>query len=401
MVTETDDSMLLRVLGSLNEAQKRWLLGREALRRGRGGIKDLCALTGISKPTVIKGIRELESGTVLLAEGRVRRPGGGRKKIKDTHPTLTKTLSALLEETTAGDPMRLLKWTSKSTYKIRDYLQGEGYAISEDTVCRLLKEIGYSLQGNVKTKGGAHHPDRNAQFQYLHEQAKAFVGSGDPVLSVDAKKKEKIGDFKNSGVKWRKTGEPREVNVYDFLELAEGQAALYGAYDPQRNAGMVNVGMSHDTAEFAVESIRRWWRRVGQHHYRSARRLLICADGGGSNGSRNRLWKYALQEFADNARLPITICHYPPGASKWNAIEHRMFSFISINWQGEPLVSYETVIQLINATTTKTGLKVKAILDKHRYRTGIKISDDEMKRLSIHGHDTFPNWNYTIAPRRG
>jgi len=360
----------------------------------------MCTLTGISKPTVIKGIRELESGTELLEEGRVRRPGGGRKKITDIHPALTKDLHGLLEATTAGDPMRLLKWTSKSTYKIRDYLQGRGYEISEDTVCRLLKEIGYSLQGNVKTKEGRNHPDRDAQFRYLHEQAKAFIGSGDPVLSVDAKKKEKIGDFKNSGVKWRKTGEPREVNVYDFLALAEGQAALYGAYDPQRNAGMVNVGMSHDTAAFAVESIRRWWRHVGRHHYSSSRRLLLCADGGGSNGSRNRLWKWAVQEFADTTGLSITICHYPPGASKWNAIEHRMFSFISINWRGEPLVSYETVIQLINATTTKTGLKLKAILDKHIYPTGIKVSDEEMKKLSVKGHDTFPHWNYTIKPRR-
>ena len=399
MATETDDTMFLRLLDSLNEAQKRWLLGREALRRGRGGIKEMCQLSGVSKPTVMKGIRELQLGTTLLEGGRIRQSGGGRKKIKETNPEIAESLRAILEETTAGDPMRLLKWTSKSTYKIRNYLIGLGYTISEDTVQRLLRDFDYSLQSNIKTKEGASHPDRDAQFRYLHDQAKPFVQSGDPVLSVDAKKKEKIGEFKNPGVKWRKSGQPREVNVYDFIELGEGHAALYGTYDPQRNAGMVNVGMSHDTAAFAVESIRRWWRHMGKQYYPSARRLLICADGGGSNGSRNRLWKFALQDLADDLKLTLTICHYPPGASKWNKIEHRMFSFISINWRGEPLVSYETVIQLINATTTKTGLKVKAILDKHTYLTGIKISDEEMNALYVKRHDIFPQWNYTIAPR--
>jgi hypothetical protein len=399
MVANVDDNMLLRVLGSLSESQRRWVLGREALRRGHGGIKTMCDLTGVSKPTVLRGIRELKSGAPLLGSARARQSGGGRKKTEDVHPEVLKRLEEILDESTAGDPMRLLKWTSKSTYKISDHLSTLGYSISEDTVQRLLKSLDYSLQGNVKTKEGPRHPDRDAQFRYLHEQAKAFVHSGDPVLSIDAKKKEKVGNFKNPGEKWRKSGQPREVNVYDFVELGEGHASLYGAYDPERNAGMVNVGMSHDTAEFAVESIRRWWRQIGRLHYPRAQRLLLCADGGGSNGRRNRLWKYALQTFTDDIGIPVTVCHYAPGASKWNKIEHRMFSFISLNWRGEPLVSYETVIQLINATTTKKGLRIKAVLDKHSYETGIKITDDEMKTLCITGHDTFPHWNYTISPR--
>ena len=399
MDERAEQTLFVKILDTLNEAQARWFVAREALLRGRGGIREVCTLTGVSKPTVIKGIKELRSGETLGGEGRLRRAGGGRKRIVEHSPEIQSVLSGIMEETTAGDPMSLLKWTNKSTYKIRDQLQDLGYAISEDTVRRMLKAMDYSLQANVKGKEGASHPDRDGQFRHINELAKEFVSSGDPVVSVDAKKKERIGEFKNSGQNWRPKGSPRQVNMYDFPDLAEGTASLYGAYDPQRNAGLVNVGMSHDTAEFAVESIRRWWARWGRRQYPQANRILICADGGGSNGSRNRVWKYCLQQLANQFTLPITVCHYPPGTSKWNKIEHRMFSFISMNWRGQPLVSFETVINLISATTTKTGLKIKALLDTHEYLTGIKISNKQMEELAIESHQLFPQWNYTITPR--
>lgn len=390
---------MLKVLDTLDEGQRRWFVAREAMMRGRGGIKEVCALTGVSKPTVIKGIKELKSGKDLSRESRIRRPGGGRKRIIEQRPEIRDIIVSIMDETTAGDPMSLLKWTHKSTYAIRDELRALGHSISEDTVRRTLKEMDYSLQANAKNKEGKDHEGRDRQFRYINGRAKAFARSGDPIISVDAKKKERVGEFKNSGRNWRPKGSPREVNIYDFASLSEGTACLYGAYDLQRNAGMVNVGMSHDTAEFAVESIRRWWKRFGRRQYRKAKRLLICADGGGSNGSRNRAWKFHLQELADNIELPITVCHYPPGTSKWNKIEHRMFSFISMNWRGEPLVSFQTVIELISATKTNTGLKVKALLDTHEYLTGVKISDEQMARLKIKPHRLFPKWNYTITAR--
>ena len=393
----TENEVLMQVFSTLDEAQRRWFAAREAMLRGHGGIKAICDITDLSKPTVIKGIKELKSRASLLMEDRIRRPGGGRKKIIDETPEIKEALAAIMKEATAGDPMSLLRWTYKSTYTIRDQLQKLGFTISEDTVQRLLKDMKYSLQTNAKMKeGGKNNADRDKQFRLINETAKQFVHSGDPVISVDAKKREQIGNFKNSGRSWRPKGTPHEVNVYDFFYLAEGKATLYGAFDPEKNRGMVNVGLSRETAEYAVESIRRWWRYIGFRQYPNAKRLLICADGGGSNGSRSRLWKFQLQQLADRIGLPISVCHYPPGTSKWNKIEHRMFSFISMNWKGEPLVSFETVIGLISGTKTKTGLRVKALMDKNTYKTGIKISDEEMAEINIKYHRSLPLWNYTI-----
>ena len=390
---------MLRVLGTLNEAQTRWFVAREAMLLGRGGIAEMCRLTGVSKPTVIKGMKELKARPELGMGERIRRPGAGRKKLEDRNPGIGEALQAIMDETTAGDPMSLLKWTSKSTYQIRDQLAELGYVISEDTVRRRLRTMEYSLQANEKTKEGGSHKDRDGQFRYINDLAGTFVKRGEPVLSVDAKKKERIGEFKNPGRRWRRKGTPPQVNVYDFPSLAQGTAIPYGTYDVQHNSGMVNVGMTHETAEFAVESIRRWWQYLGRRQYPQAHELLICADGGGSNGSRNRAWKFHLQDLADELGLAITVCHYPPGASKWNKIEHRMFSFISMNWRGEPLVSFETVINLISATLTRTGLSIKASLDTNEYQTGEKISDQQMQKLQIRPHEVHGQWNYTIAPR--
>jgi Rhodopirellula transposase DDE domain len=390
----------LKILETLNEAQTRWFVARDAMLLGHGGIKKMCELSGLSKPTVIKGIKELKSKKNLCEGGRIRQPGGGRKKIEEKAPEILKILKEIMDETTAGDPMGLLKWTSKSTYKIRDQLKGMGYSISEDTVGRRLKEMGYSLQANVKTWEGVSHKNRDSQFQYINNLAKKYVNEGNPVISVDAKKREIIGNFKNSGKKWRPKGSPKKVNVYDYPSLSEGKAIPYGTYDIQKNKGMVNVGISHDTAEFAVESIRRWWFHFGYKHYPKAKRILICADCGGSNGYRNRAWKYNLQKLSDEIPLSITVCHYPPGTSKWNKIEHRMFSFISMNWRGEPLVNFETVINLISSTITKNGLGIKALLDTEEYETGKKISDDQMKKINLTFHKTNPKWNYTITPKK-
>jgi len=311
---------------------------------------------------------------------------------------MAQRLGRIMEETTAGDPMSLLRWTSKSTYQIRDELRRSGHPVSEDTVQRRLKEMDYTLQANVKTKEGSAPPERDQQFRYINRLSQQYVARREPVISVDAKKRERIGAFKNTGRNWRPKGQPLEVNVYDFPHLGVGTATLYGTFDAQANQGMVNVGMSHDTAEYAVESIRQWWRRVGRREYGRARRLLICADGGGSNGSRSRAWKYFLQQLSNESGLEITVCHYPPGTSKWNKIEHRMFSFISLNWKGEPLVSFETVIQLISATTTRTGLIIKARLDKRIYATGIDIAKEEMEKLNLRVHEKNPQWNYSLSP---
>ncbi len=295
--------------------------------------------------------------------------------------------------------MSLLRWTNKSTARIAEELTRRGHPTSDETVRRRLRKLGYSLQANVKAHEEGSGAGRDEQFRYLNRQVKKYRARGEPVLSIDAKKKERVGNFKNSGQTWRPKGEPLEVNIYDYPHLGEGPAIPYGAYDVRRNEGFVNVGMSHETAEFAVESLRRWWKLFGRRHYPQARRLLLCADGGGSNGTRNRAWKYHLQHFADQVGLEVTVCHYPPGTSKWNKIEHRMFSFISLNWKGQPLVSYETVVSLIGATRTKTGLRIKAALDTRQYEAGVKISDEEMERINLRPHSTNPFWNYTISPR--
>jgi hypothetical protein len=377
---------MVKLLTTLDEAQKRWFVGREAMLLGHGGLKRMCELSGLSKPTVIRGIRELKGKEKLRDEGRVRQAGGGRKPLQEQDPEALNLLQRIMEENTVGDPMSLLKWSSKSTYQIRDQLVALGHPMSEDTVARWLKELDYSLQANVKEREGSSPPERDSQFRYINALAKKYMARREPVISVDAKKKERVGAFKNGGRQWRAKGNPVEVNVYDYPSLAVGTAVPYGAYDLQRNQGLVNVGMSHDTAEFAVESIRRWWSKIGRPVYPKACRLLICADGGGSNGSRNRAWKYHLQELSDQIALEITVCHYPPGTSKWNKIEHRMFSFISMNWKGQPLASFETVINLISATKTRTGLNIRAVLDESHYEKGLSITDEEMQKLRLRKH---------------
>jgi len=397
VIQRNPDDLMLKVLDALNESQARWYVAREVLARGRGGLKAMYELTGMSRPTILKGIRELR-GQKGLPRERVRQPGGGRKRLEESDPGLQTALERIMEENTAGDPMSWLRWTNKSTVRIAEELTRLGHSVSDETVRRRLADMGYSLQANVKNLEES-AAGRDRQFRYINRQVKQFLARQEPVLSVDTKKKERVGNFKNAGKAWRPKGQPMEVNVYDFPHLGVGPAIPYGAYDQQRNEGFVNVGISHDTAEFAVESVRRWWRWIGRRRYPEAQRLLLCADGGGSNGSRNRAWKYHLQQLADQSGLIVTVCHYPPGTSKWNKIEHRMFSFISLNWQGKPLVSYETVINLIGATRTATGLRVKAKLDTRYYEAGVKISDEEMKQISLRTHSTNPEWNYTISPR--
>jgi hypothetical protein len=396
----TADDLLLKVLGVLNEAQARWYIAREALARGRGGLKAMHELTGISRPTILKGVRELRELDELGSGERVRQPGGGRKRLEASDPGLERALERIVGESTAGDPMSLLRWTNKSTSRIAQELTRQGHPVSDETVRRRLGELGYSLQGNAKNKEEeAPGEGRDTQFRYINAQVKKWLARGSPVVSVDTKKKERVGNFKNSGKTWRPKGQPMEVNVYDYPHLGLGTAIPYGAYDVQRNEGFVNVGMTHDTAEFAVHSLRQWWKLVGRRHYPQAKALLVCADGGGSNGSRNRAWKYHLQQFSDKFGVAVTVCHYPPGTSKWNKIEHRMFSFISLNWQGQPLISYETVVNLIGATRTKAGLRMKAKLDPKFYELGIKISDQQMEQLNLQPHKLHPAWNYTIGPR--
>jgi predicted transcriptional regulator len=391
----------VKVLSTLNEAQARWFVADKALDLGRGGINRLSRLTGMSRTTITKAIRELQARGMLMpaAMGRIRREGAGRKKIEESDPEVKKLIVRIVEESTAGDPMGLLRWTSKSTRTIADELARRGHRIDAVTVGRCLGELGYSLQANAKAKEGRQHAARDEQFRYINRLVKAYIKTGDPVISVDAKKKELVGEFRNAGRTWRPRGEPVRVNIHDFPHLGQGKAVPYGAYDVARNRAVVNVGVSCDTGEFATESIRRWWRLDGRHIYRSRRRLLICADSGGSNGHRLRAWKLGLQSLADEIRTPITVCHYPPGTSKWNKIEHRLFSFISINWRGRPLVNYETVINLIGATKTRAGLRVKAVLDTKTYRKGIKIGDDAMRKVRIRRHELHPDWNYTIGRR--
>ena len=393
------DELFLKVLGALNEAQARWYVAREVIARGRGGLKAMHELTGMSRPTILKGMREVREQGVLGLEGRVRRPGAGRKPIERTDPGFEDALERIMDENTAGDPMSLLRWTNKSTRRIAEELTRQGHPASDETVRRRLRSMDYSLQGNVKTLEGESPDGRDEQFRYINARVKRFLRGNQPVLSVDTKKKELVGTFKNSGKTWRPKGAPCKVNIYDYPSLAQGTAIPYGAYDVHRNEGFVNVGMTHDTAEFAVESLRRWWRLFGRRHYPAAKELLLCADGGGSNGSRNRAWKYFLQQFSDKARLKVTVCHYPTGTSKWNKIEHRMFSFISLNWKGQPLVTYETVVKLIGGTRTDKGLRVRAKLDTNQYEKGVKITDEEMARIKLRKHKKHPEWNYTISPR--
>jgi hypothetical protein len=399
--TTSAERIWLRVLGTLNEYQARLFVAEKALQLGRGGISHLSQLTGMSRVTITQGLSELRTGRKLrtAADGRVRQPGGGRKKVEQANPQLPRRLRTSVEETTAGDAMSPLRWTSKATRTIAEELTRSGHPISSVTVGRCLEAMGFTLQANVKTREGPQHPNRDAQFGYLNRQVKAFRRAGDPVISVATKKKELVGAFKNGGRRWLPKGKADQVSVHDFPPLGKGKAIPYGAYDIARNRAVVNVGVTHDTAEFAAESIRRWWRLDGKRHYREAPRLLICADSGGSNGNRTRAWKLHLQALSDETGMSITVCHYPPGTSKWNKIEHRLFSFISLNWKGKPLVNYETVVNLIGGTRTRGGLKVKAVLDTNQYETGVEVSKEDIGQLRLKRHRVHPDWNYTLLPR--
>jgi hypothetical protein len=380
-----------QVFPHLDERQRRILAAVEARSLGRGGITRVAEATGMSRSTVTAAVKELETG--LVVTDRVRRPGGGAKSITEKYPTLEGALKALVDPETRGDPESALLYTLKSTRQLAAELQAQGYEVSHEMVAQLLRRLRYSLQANAKTREGSSHVDRDAQFRYINDQVAAYSASGDPVISVDAKKKELVGNFKNPGREWQPVGEPEEVSVYDFPDKAVGKAIPYGVYDVGANEGWVSVGGDHDTAAFAVETIRRWYRCVGQPTYPGASRLLICADGGGSNASRSRLWKTELGGLVAETGLEITVCHLPPGTSKWNKIEHRLFSHISMNWRGRPLVSHEVAVELIAATTTRTGLKVRAERDLGLYPTRIKVSDEDLAAVPLHKHAFHGEWN--------
>lgn len=395
-----DERRWLRVLSTLNEYQARLYVADRAIDHGRGGVTRLSKLTRMSRTTITKAVAELCGvGRLKEAEGRIREAGGGRKKVEEADPELREQLGKILEETTAGDPMSALRWTNKSTQAIAEELTRQGHPVSDKTVARCLRQMGYSMQLNQKAREGPQHRLRDLQFRYINRQVTSFRRSGDPVLSVDTKKKELVGAFQNKGRTWRPKGNPHRVNVHDFPSLAEGKAIPYGTYEIGEDRAVVNVGITHDTAEFAVESIRRWWKLSGRKRKQRVKRILICADAGGSNSSRSRAWKLHLQGLVDELEIAITVCHYPPGTSKWNKIEHRLFSFISLTWKGQPLVNYETVVNLIGATTTRSGLRVKAVLDSNEYETGVKITKSQMESLRIRPHKTHPAWNYTLQPR--
>jgi transposase len=388
----------------LDERARRLWAAAEAHAIGRGGISRVAEATGLSRITIRSGLIELyppspRSGRAVAA-GRTRRRGGGRKPLTEHDPEILRNLETLVDPVTRGDPMSPLRWTCKSAAKLAVELQSRGHAVSERTVNRLLHELGYSLQSNRKTIEGKSHPDRDAQFQHINRRVKAFQKQGQPVVSVDAKKKELVGQFRNGGREWQPEGQPEEVEVYDFVKKDLGKAIPYGVYDQTTNAGWVSVGVDHDTAEFAVETLRRWWRNMGRRVYPKAGRLLITADGGGSNGTRCRLWKVELQGLADETGLRISVCHFPPGTSKWNKIEHRMFCHITENWRGRPLVSREVVVNLIGHTTTATGLAIRSELDEGSYPTGRQVSDEQMEGLSIKRDKFHGEWNYSILPRQ-
>ncbi len=387
------------LLPALNERGRRMAVAAEAQALGRGGITLVAKTSGISYSTISRGLKELKIQKEVMDPSRIRRPGGGRKKLQDKEPRLLSDLESLVEPTTRGDPESPLRWTNKSLRTLARQLQGMGHSVCHPVVGTLLREAGYSLQANQKAREGTGHPDRNAQFEYINRQVFHQQHAGGPVISVDTKKKELVGDFKNAGREWRPQGRPRRVRVHDFLIPKNGKATPYGVYDLSRNMGWVSVGIDHDTAAFAVNSIRRWWRTMGHPAYRQAKSLLITADAGGSNGARSRLWKWELQRLADRTHLSIQVCHFPPGTSKWNKIEHRLFSFISQNWRGRPLTSLAVIVSLIAATRTSTGLKVRCELDEGRYPKGEKITDDQMATLSIEPAKFHGEWNYRIRPR--
>ncbi len=395
---ETNDRMRARyqaIWPYLDEKGRRLWAASEAQAHGRGGLKLVHEITGMSRGVIAAGMKEL-SGISPLAEGRVRRPGAGRKSLKETDETLLAALGGLVESGTMGDPESPLLWTTQSLRTLAATLCANGHKVGHVTVGTLLAGQGYSLQGNKKTLEGASHPDRDAQFQFIAARAKAFQEQGQPVISVDTKKKELVGPYKNGGRTYRPKGDPVKVKTHDFMDKELGKVAPYGVYDVKNNEAWVNIGTDHDTAAFAVESIRHWWQMMGRARYPDATKLMINADSGGSNGSRVRLWKTELQRFANETGLEIHVSHFPPGTSKWNKIEHRLFSAISLNWRGQPLISHEVIINLIESTTTRTGLKVRASLDTNRYAKGIKVADAEMKALSLHPDSFHGEWNYAI-----
>lgn len=381
----------------LDERARRIWAATEARALGHGGIAFVSYATGISLSTIARGLKELKAEE-FLEPGRIRRTGGGRKRTLEKDPRLPNDLEALVEPNASGHPQSPLRWTSKSVRRLAEDLSYMGHSVSHQLVARLLAQAGYSLQANRKTREGSDHPDRDAQFRYINDQVCRFQARGQPVISVDTKKKELVGNFKNAGRTWRPKGNPEPVRVHDFIIPEQGKAIPYGVYDLTRNAGWVSVGVDHDTASFAVRTIERWWKKMGSPIYSRAKSLLITADGGGSNGSRVRLWKWEIQAFARRTGLSITICHFPPGTSKWNKIEHRLFSYISTNWRGQPLVSLAAIVSLIASTRTKAGLRVRCELDRKRYPKGRKISEQELETLQLERHKFHGDWNYTIHP---
>lgn len=386
----------------LGERESRLVGASVAEMLGRGGISAVARAAGAGRGTIKRGLLELETGTeeAPLSQGRQRRPGGGRKRLTEQDPTLLRDLEALVEPTTRGDPQSGLRWTCKSLRNLADELGRQGHQVSARKVGELLHEQGYSLQANRKTEEGNDHPDRDAQFAHINQLALDFQGRGQPVVSVDTKKKELVGNFRNGGQEWQPKGQPQRVATHDFPSQAQGKAIPYGVYDLAQNQGWVSVGTDHDTAEFAVATLQQWWQQMGAAAYPEAEELLITADGGGSNSSRGRLWKVALQRFADAAGLRITVCHFPPGTSKWNKIEHRLFSHITQNWRGRPLTSHEVVVNLIENTTTRAGLRVRAALDSASYDTKCQISDDQLRELYLSRDGFHGDWNYTLNPRQ-
>jgi len=384
---------------------RRLVAAAESAAIGYGGVSLVARATGVSRRAITQGMRELSQQKVPResspSQPRIRRKGGGRKRTVDKDPALREDLDRLVEPATRGDPESPLRWTCKSVRKLAEELRREGHAVSYQTVAELLHEMDYSLQANQKTLEGSQHADRNQQFEYINRKARRYLKRGEPVISVDTKKKELVGDFKNPGREWQPQGQPEQVRVHDFeiRQPDKGKVAPYGVYDLGRNVGWVSVGMDHDTAEFAVESIRRWWRWMGRRSYAKAKRLLITADAGGSNGARVRLWKWELQRLADETGLEISVCHFLPGTSKWNKIEHRLFSFISQNWRGKPLVSHQVIIDLISATTTTTGLTVKSRIDTNIYERGLRVSDQQMAELQLRREKFHGDWNYKLLSR--
>jgi hypothetical protein len=384
----------------LDEKQRRIVFAAEAEQIGRGGKSQISAITGMSRSTLDAGfvdLKALENNDLSIATGRIRRVGGGRKQIFKTNPNLVIELESLIDPLTRGDPMSPLRWTVKSTRTLAKELTAKGFSIGKSAVATLLDKLGYSLQSNQKRLEGADHPDRNAQFEFINDKVQSFINKGIPVISVDAKKKENIGNYKNNGKEYREKKNPRAVEGHDF---AKGKAVPYGIYDINNNSGFVNVGTNSDTSSFAVNSIKYWWKREGKIRYPKAKKLLITADCGGSNGYNRKLWKYELQQFADEDKIEIFVCHFPPGTSKWNKVEHRLFSFISMNWKGQPLTDYETVVNLIAATKTEKGLIVTSQLDEQVYEKGIQITDEQLQKINLKKNKFHGEWNYSIKKQK-